>query len=73
MLRHSATSSLLERRDVIIVSSVSCIYSLGDPREYGSMLIPLRPGAVMERDELVRRLISLSYERNDINFARGCG
>ena len=70
MLRHSATSSLLERRDVIIVSSVSCIYSLGDPREYGSMLIPLRPGAVMERDELVRRLISLSYERNDINFVR---
>ena len=70
MLRHSATSSLLERRDVIIVSSVSCIYSLGDPREYGSMLISLRPGAVMERDELVRRLISLSYERNDINFVR---
>ena len=70
MLRHSATSSLLERRDVIIVSSVSCIYSLGDPREYGSMLIPLRPGDVMERDELVRRLISLSYERNDINFVR---
>ena len=70
MLRHSATSSLLERRDVIIVSSVSCIYSLGDPREYGSMLIPLRPGAVMERDELTRRLVALNYERNDINFVR---
>ncbi len=70
MLRHSATSSLFERRDVIIVSSVSCIYSLGDPEEYQNMLIDLRPGMVMERDELTRRLISLSYDRNDVNFVR---
>ncbi len=70
MLRHSATSALFERRDVIIVSSVSCIYSLGDPSEYQSMLIALRPGMVMERDELTRRLVSLSYDRNDINFVR---
>ena len=70
MLRHSATSALLERRDVIIVSSVSCIYSLGDPEQYQSMLIGLRPGMVMERDELTSRLISLNYDRNDINFVR---
>ena len=70
MLRHSATSSLFERRDVIIVSSVSCIYSLGDPSQYQSMLIALRPGMIMERDELTRRLISLSYDRNDVNFVR---
>ncbi|MBQ8249732.1 MAG: excinuclease ABC subunit UvrB [Clostridia bacterium] len=70
MLRHSATSSLFERRDVIIVSSVSCIYSLGDPAEYQSMLIALRPGMVMERDELTKRLISMSYDRNDMNFVR---
>ncbi len=70
MLRHSATSSLFERRDVIIVSSVSCIYSLGDPAEYQSMLIALRPGMLMERDELTKRLISMSYDRNDMNFIR---
>ena len=70
MLRHSATSSLFERRDVIIVSSVSCIYSLGDPREYQNMLIALRPGMIMERDELTKRLISMSYDRNDMNFVR---
>ncbi len=70
MLRHSATSSLFERRDVIIVSSVSCIYSLGDPAEYQSMLIALRPGMIMERDELTKRLISMSYDRNDVNFVR---
>ena len=70
MLRHSATSSLFERRDVIIVSSVSCIYSLGDPSEYQSMLIALRPGMIMERDELTKRLISMSYDRNDMNFVR---
>jgi excinuclease ABC subunit B len=70
MLRHSATSSLFERRDVIIVSSVSCIYSLGDPSQYRNMLIPLRPGMIMERDELTKRLVSLSYDRNDINFVR---
>lgn len=70
MLRHSATSALFERRDVIIVSSVSCIYSLGDPEQYQSMLIGLRPGMVMERDDLTRKLVSLSYDRNDINFVR---
>ncbi len=69
-LRHSATSALFERRDVIIVASVSCIYSLGDPLEYKNMLIDLRQGAEMSRDELVRRLVSLNYERNDVNFVR---
>jgi excinuclease ABC subunit B len=70
MLRHSATSALFERRDVIIVASVSCIYSLGDPLEYQSLLVSLRPGMEMSRDELVRALVSISYERNDINFMR---
>lgn len=70
MLRHSATSSLFERRDVIIVASVSCIYSLGDPMEYSSLLISLRPGMQMEREELIRRLVGISYERNDMNFVR---
>ena len=70
MLRHSATSALFERRDVIIVSSVSCIYSLGDPSEYQGLLISLRPGQQMTRDELVRRLVAISYERNDMNFIR---
>ena len=70
MLRHSATSSLFERRDVIIVASVSCIYSLGDPLEYQSLLVSVRPGMQMSRDELVRALVSISYERNDMNFIR---
>ena len=70
MLRHSATSSLFERRDVIIVASVSCIYSLGDPEEYKNLVIDLRPGMEMNRDQLIRRLISISYDRNDINFVR---
>ena len=70
MLRHSATSSLFERRDVIIVASVSCIYSLGDPEEYKNLVIDLRPGMEMSRDKLIRRLISISYDRNDINFVR---
>ncbi len=70
MLRHSATSSLFERRDVIIVASVSCIYSLGDPSEYNSLLIGIREGQAMSRDELIRRLVSISYERNDVNFVR---
>ena len=69
-LRHSATSSLFERRDVIIVASVSCIYSLGDPSEYHNMLIDLREGMEISRDDLVRRLIKLNYERNDVNFVR---
>ena len=70
MLRHSATSSLFERRDVIIVASVSCIYSLGDPLEYQNLLVSVRPGQAMSRDELIRRLVSISYERNDVNFVR---
>ena len=70
MLRHSATSSLFERRDVIIVASVSCIYSLGDPLEYQNLLVSLRPGQEMSRDDLVHKLVSISYERNDVNFVR---
>ena len=69
-LRHSATAALSERRDVIIVASVSCIYSLGDPIDYRSMVISLRPGMQMDRDELCKRLVKLQYERNDINFVR---
>lgn len=70
MLRHSATSSLFEQRNVIIVASVSCIFSLGDPKEYNSLHIALRPGMFMSRDELVRRLVAISYDRNDLNFTR---
>ena len=69
-LRHSATSSLFERRDVIIVASVSCIYSLGEPDEYKDLVISLRPGMIMPREELIRRLISISYTRNDLNLVR---
>ena len=69
-LRHSATSALSERRDVIIVSSVSCIYSLGDPIDYKSLVISLRPGMELERDQLIHRLIDIQYERNDIAFER---
>ena len=69
-LRHSATSALFERRDVIVVSSVSCIYGLGDPIDYQNMVISLRAGARMDRDVLCRRLTEIRYERNDINFAR---
>ncbi len=69
-LRHSATSALFERRDVIIVASVSCIYSLGDPGEYESLVITLRPGMPLSRDRLICRLVSNHYERNDINFVR---
>lgn len=69
-LRHSATSSLSERRDVIIVASVSCIYGLGDPIDYHSMVISLRPGMVRERDDVIRKLIEIRYERNDIAFER---
>jgi len=70
MLRHSATSALFERRDVIIVASVSCIYTLGDPLEYHNLLVSVRPGQEMSRDDLIRRLVSISYERNDVNFVR---
>ncbi len=69
-LRHSATSALFERRDVIIVSSVSCIYSLGDPEDYTDLMISLRPGMAMERDTLLRRLVSINYDRNDVGFER---
>lgn len=69
-LRHSATSALSERRDVIIVASVSCIYSLGDPIDYRTMVISLRPGMEKSRDELIRKLVEIQYERNDINFVR---
>jgi len=71
-LRHSATSSLLERRDVIVVASVSCIYSIGDPGEYLKMSISLRPGMTMKRDELLSKLVDINYKRNDIDFNRGC-
>lgn len=69
-LRHSATSALFERRDVIIVSSVSCIYSLGDPEEYSKLVLAVRPGMAMERDEFISHLISISYDRNDMNLVR---
>ncbi|WP_300411208.1 excinuclease ABC subunit UvrB [Lagierella sp.] len=70
-LRHSATMSLFERRDVIIVSSVSCIYGLGDPIDYENLVISLRPGMIKDRDEVMRKLIDIQYVRNDINFERG--
>lgn len=69
-LRHSATSALSERRDVIIVASVSCIYSLGDPIDYRNMVISLRTGMEKSRDDLIRKLVEIQYERNDINFIR---
>ena len=70
-LRHSATCALGERNDVIIVASVSCIYSLGAPEDYRSMVVSLRPGMQIERDELLRQLVDRQYDRNDINFVRG--
>ena len=70
-LRHSATASILERDDVIVVSSVSCIYGIGDPDDYKKLMLSLRPGMEMDRDELIRKLVSIQYERNDINFIRG--
>ena len=69
-LRHSATSALSERRDVIIVSSVSCIYTLGDPIDYRNMVISLRQGMQKSRDDLIKKLVSIQYERNDVNFIR---
>ena len=69
-LRHSATSSLFERRDVIVVASVSCIYGLGDPIDYANMVISLRPGQTRDFDELLKKLIEIRYERNDIAFGR---
>ncbi len=70
-LRHSATMALFERRDVIVVASVSCIYGLGDPEDYSTLVLSLRPGMQKDRDEVVRKLIEMQYERNDINFVRG--
>ncbi|EUJ24202.1 excinuclease ABC subunit UvrB [Listeria grandensis] len=70
-LRHSATASLFERRDVIIIASVSCIYGLGSPEEYGAMLVSLRPGMEISRDQLLRDLVEIQYDRNDIDFQRG--
>ena len=69
-LRHSATSAIMERRDVIIVASVSCIYSLGDPSEYKSMVVSIRQGMEMSRDRLIADLVGIQYERNDVNFVR---
>ena len=70
-LRHSATSSLFERRDVIIVASVSCIYGLGSPDEYRGMVLSLRQGQIRERDDILRKLIEIQYDRNDVAFTRG--
>jgi len=70
-LRHSATSALFERKDVIIVASVSCIYGLGNPEEYKNLTISLRPGMKKDRDELIRKLVEIQYERNEIDFSRG--
>ncbi|MGL6108104.1 excinuclease ABC subunit UvrB [Romboutsia sp.] len=70
-LRHSATASILEREDVIIISSVSCIYGLGDPKDYKELMLSLRPGMERDRDDIIKRLIEIQYERNDINFTRG--
>lgn len=70
-LRHSATSSLFERKDVIIIASVSCIYGLGNPEEYREMVVSLRTGMEVERNQLLRKLVDIQYERNDMNFTRG--
>ncbi|MGB9803667.1 excinuclease ABC subunit UvrB [Desulfofundulus sp.] len=70
-LRHSATCALFERRDVIIVASVSCIYGLGDPAEYRNLVLSLRKGSTCDRDAVLRKLVDIQYERNDVNFTRG--
>ncbi len=70
-LRHSATMALFERRDVIVVASVSCIYGLGDPEDYSTLVLSLRPGMQKDRDEVIKKLVDMQYERNDINFVRG--
>src|SRR3954470_8155818 len=70
-LRHSATSSLFERSDVLIVASVSCIYGLGNPEEYRELVVSLRMGMEIDRNQLLRRLVDIQYERNDLNFQRG--
>ena len=70
-LRHSATAALSERRDVIIVASVSCIYGLGSPIDYQEMVISLRPGMIKDRDDVIRKLIDIQYDRNEMDFKRG--
>ncbi len=70
-LRYSATSSLIERKDVLIVASVSCIYGLGDPSDYRELMLSLRPGMIKDRDDVLRKLIEIQYDRNDIDFQRG--
>lgn len=70
-LRHSATASILERDDTIIISSVSCIYGLGDPKDYKELMLSLRPGMLFDRDDVIKRLVEIQYERNDVNFVRG--
>ncbi len=70
-LRHSATAALFERRDVIVVASVSCIYGLGDPEDYRTLMLSLRPGMIKDRDEVIKKLVEMQYERNDLNFIRG--
>ena len=70
-LRHSATAAILERDDVIIISSVSCIYGVGDPEDYRKLMLSLRPGMERDRDDIIKKLIEIQYERNDINFTRG--
>lgn len=70
-LRHSATMALFERKDVIIVASVSCIYGLGDPESYSDLSLSLRPGMIRDRDDVIRKLVDIQYVRNDINFTRG--
>lgn len=70
-LRHSATSALFEREDVIIIASVSCIYGLGSPEEYREMVVSIRTGMEIERNQLLRKLVDVQYERNDVSFTRG--
>ena len=70
-LRHSATAAILERSDTIIISSVSCIYGLGDPKDYKELMLSLRPGMIRDRDDIIKRLVEIQYERNDVNFIRG--
>ena len=70
-LRHSATMALMERKDVIIISSVSCIYGLGDPIDYKNMVVSLRPGIIRDRDDIIHKLIEIQYDRNDMDFRRG--
>ena len=70
-LRHSVTAAILERKDVVVVASVSCIYGLGDPEEYFGLMVSLRPGQNKDRDEVIRQLVEIQYERNDVNYTRG--